>query len=102
MATALGLKMRNEKFQLAIMNGTEPSARAIAAFERDLTEHKVRVLFYNQQASDKIVQHLVDLAHAAKITVLGVTETMPPGRSFQQWMLGEVEATAKALAGPHS
>jgi len=36
MASALGLKMRNERFQMAIMNDTEPSARDIAAFERDL------------------------------------------------------------------
>ena len=32
MANALNLKMRNEKFQLAIMNDTEPSARDVAAF----------------------------------------------------------------------
>ncbi len=55
MAEALGLKMRNEKFQLAIMNDTEPSARDVAAFEQDLKEHKVRVMFYNKQASSKIV-----------------------------------------------
>ena len=60
MAAALGLQMRNEKFQLSIMNDTEPSASDVAAFERDLKEHKVRVMFYNKQASDKIVQHLVD------------------------------------------
>jgi zinc/manganese transport system substrate-binding protein len=102
MATALGLKMRNEKFQLAIMNGTEPSASDVAGFESDLKEHKVRVMFYNKQASDKIVQHLVDLAHAAKIPVVGVTETQPPGMSFQRWMMSEVSDTAKALAGPSS
>ncbi len=102
MASALGLKMRNEKFQLSIMNDTEPSAHDVAAFERDLKEHKVRVLFYNKQASDKIVLHLVDLAHASKIPVVGVTETTPPGMSFQDWMLSELNDTEKALAGPSS
>ena len=58
MAEALGLKMRNERFQLSIMNDTEPSARDVAAFENDLKEHKVRVMFYNKQASSKIVQRL--------------------------------------------
>ena len=43
MADALGLKMRNERFQLSIMNDTEPSARDVAAFEQDLKDHKVRV-----------------------------------------------------------
>ena len=36
MAAALKLKMRNERFQLAVMNDTEPSARDVAAFEQDL------------------------------------------------------------------
>ena len=102
MATALGLTMRNERFQLSIMNDTEPSASDVAAFERDLKEHKVRVMFYNKQALSKIVQHLVELAKAAKIPVVGVTETVPPDMTFQQWMLGEVTDTEKALAGPNS
>ncbi len=102
MAAALGLKMRNEKFQLSIMNDTEPSARDVAAFERDLKEHKVRVMFYNKQATDKIVQHLVEIARAAKVPVVGVTETVPPGMTFQHWMLSELSDTEKALAGPSS
>jgi zinc/manganese transport system substrate-binding protein len=102
MAGALGLKMRNEKFQLAVMNDTEPSARDVAAFEQDLKDHKVRVLFYNKQASSKIVQHLVELARAAKIPVVGVTETAPPDLSYQDWMLTQLNDTEKALAGPSS
>src|SRR5579872_630927 len=58
MADALGLKVRNERLQLAVMNDTEPSARDMAAFERDMASHKVRVMFYNKQASNKMVQHL--------------------------------------------
>jgi zinc/manganese transport system substrate-binding protein len=102
MANALGLKMRNERFQLSIMNDTEPSARDVAAFQDDLKGHRVRVMFYNKQASNKAVQTLVDLAHASKIPVVGVTETAPPNLSYQEWMLGELNDTAKALAGPPS
>ena len=102
MAAALGLKMRNEKFQLSIMNDTEPAARDVAAFENDLKQHKVRVLFYNKQASDKIVQHLVEIARANKVPVVGVTETVPPGMTFQDWMSSELGDTEKALAGPNS
>jgi zinc/manganese transport system substrate-binding protein len=102
MASALGLKMRNERFQTAIMNDTEPSARDLAAFERDLKERKVRVMFYNKQASDKVVQHLVDVARASKIPVVGVTETVPPGMTFQGWMMKELDDTEKALGGRSS
>ena len=102
MAAALKLTIRNERFQLSIMNDTEPSARDVAAFEQDLKTRRVRVLFYNKQASDKAVQRLVDLAHANKIPVVGVTETAPPGVSFQDWLMGELNDTEKALAGPSS
>jgi zinc/manganese transport system substrate-binding protein len=102
MASALGLKMRNERFQIAIMNDTEPRASDVAAFQRDLKEHKVKVMFYNKQATDKIVQQLVALARASNVPVVGVTETVPPGMTFQQWMLSELAATEKALAGPSS
>ena len=62
MAEALGLTMRNQRFQLAMMNDTEPSARDLAAFERDLQERKVRVLIYNSQVSEKLTERLRDIA----------------------------------------
>jgi zinc/manganese transport system substrate-binding protein len=99
MAAALGLSMRNASFQLAVMNNTEPSARDLAQFEDDLKKHKVRAMFYNTQASDRLVQRLVALARADGVAVVGVTETCPPGLSYQAWMLRELDATAKALAG---
>ncbi|HTQ83133.1 MAG TPA: zinc ABC transporter substrate-binding protein [Pseudolabrys sp.] len=102
MASALGLKMRNEKFQLSIMNDTEPSARDVAAFEQDLKGHKVKVMFFNKQASNKAVERLVSLARKSRIPVVGVTETTPPGLGYQDWMLGELYDTERALAGPSS
>jgi zinc/manganese transport system substrate-binding protein len=62
----------------------------------------VRVMFYNKQASDEIVRHLVDLARACNIPVVGVTETAPPDLSFQDWMLKQLDDTETALAGPSS
>jgi zinc/manganese transport system substrate-binding protein len=100
MASALGLKMRNERFQMAVMNDTEPSAREIAAFERDLKEHKVKVLLYNKQASTKLTQRMLDLARRSDVAVVGVTETEPAGMSYQDWMLTQLEDLQKALAKP--
>ncbi len=54
-------------------------------------------MFYNKQASNKAVQTLVDLAHAFKIPVVGVTETAPPGLSYQEWMLTQLNDTEMAL-----
>jgi zinc/manganese transport system substrate-binding protein len=102
MAEALGLTMRNQRFQLAMMNDTEPSARDVAAFEKDLTERKVKVLIYNSQVSEKLTERLRDIANKAKVPVVGVTETMPPNVSFQDWVLGELDALDKALNEPNS
>jgi zinc/manganese transport system substrate-binding protein len=102
MADALKLSMTNERFQLAIMNDTEPSARDVAAFERDLKDRKVRVLFYNKQAQTKLVQHLIELARASEIPVVGVSETALAGSSYQEWMLMQLDETQRALAGPSS
>src|SRR5471032_1396966 len=102
MAEALGLTMRNQNFQLAMMNDTEPSARDVAAFENDLKEHKVKVLLYNSQVSEKLTLRLLDIAKQAKVPVVGVTETQPANLSFQDWMLGELDALDKALSGPNS
>jgi zinc/manganese transport system substrate-binding protein len=102
MAAALKLKMHDAHFQLAVMNDTEPSAGDIATFERELKSRQVRVLFYNRQASDNLVTHLLDLARAANIPVVAVSETCPPGKSYQDWMASELDVTEKALAGPTS
>jgi zinc/manganese transport system substrate-binding protein len=102
MARALGLTMRNERFQLAMMNDTEPSARDIAAFENDLKDRKVKLLIYNSQVSEKLTERLRDLAKRAKVPVIGVTETMPANVKFQDWLLGELDTLDKALSGPNS
>jgi zinc/manganese transport system substrate-binding protein len=100
MAAALGLKVRNEHFQMAVMNDTEPSASEIATFERDLKERTVKVLLYNKQTSTKLTQRMLDLARESNVAVVGVTETEPKGLSYQDWMLAQLEELQRALAQP--
>jgi len=98
MAAALGLKMHNEKFQLAVMNDTEPSASDIVTFENDLKQHRVNVLFYNSQASNQSAKRVQKLAHQAKVPIVGVTETEPAGQPYQGWMLSELDSLEHALS----
>jgi zinc/manganese transport system substrate-binding protein len=42
------------------------------------------------------------IAGKAKVPVIAVTETMPANTSFQDWVLGELDAVDKALSGPNS
>lgn len=102
MATALGLTMRNERFQLAVMNDTEPSASDTAAFERDLKSHKVKLLVYNSQATDAAAERLLKIAKASHVPVIGVTETQPANTDYAGWMLGQLGALEHALGTPSS
>jgi zinc/manganese transport system substrate-binding protein len=102
MAAALHLTMRDQNFQRAIMNDTEPSAGDVAGLQRNLKTRQVRVMFYNKQAVTKVVQRLVDLARANNVPVVGVTETAPRGLSYQDWVQSELDATEKALGGSTS
>jgi zinc/manganese transport system substrate-binding protein len=97
MAEALGLEMRNGGFQLAVMNGTEPSAAAIAAFERTLRTKAVKVLLYNTQTSQTLAERMRSIAIEVGVPVVPITETEPAGRRYQEWMLSQLEALERAL-----
>jgi zinc/manganese transport system substrate-binding protein len=97
MADALGLKMRNGRFQIAVMNDTEPSATAIAAFEKDLRTRAVKVLLYNSQTSEALTERMRKLAEDSNVPVVGVTETEPQGQNYQGWMLSQLDALDQAL-----
>ncbi len=97
MAAALGLTMRNSAFQTAVMNGTEPAPAEVAAFENDLRQRRVRILFYNSQVTDDLTRGLLALARQSGIPVVGVTETEPAGLDYQAWMNAGLGAVEKAL-----
>jgi zinc/manganese transport system substrate-binding protein len=102
MSDALGLSMREPRFQLAEMNDTEPSASDIASFEKDLREKRVRVLIYNSQASEELTKRMLKLAQQSQVPTVSVTETQPAGMTYQQWMLTQLDALSAALEGKHS
>ena len=97
MFAALGMEVRNQSFQRAVMNDSEPSASDIAASENDLRTHAVKLLVYNSQASDPLAVRMERLARASHIPVVGVTETEPPGKTYQSWMMSVLDAVDEAL-----
>jgi zinc/manganese transport system substrate-binding protein len=94
---ALGMDVRDEKFQIAVMNDTEPSASDVAAIEKDIRTRTVKLLVYNSQATDEIAKRMEKLARAAHLPVVGATETEPPGKDYQHWILDELAAVDRAL-----
>ena len=86
-------------FQADIMNGTDPSAQDVAVERSLFTQHKVKVLLYNQQVTDSLTESFISLARANGIPVVGVYETMPePGYHYQSWMLAEIRDLQRAVA----
>lgn len=94
---AIGLNMRNTRFQLSVMNDTEPAASDIAAFELDLRGKRVGALIYNAQAVTKLTQRMLELARASHVASVSVTETEPAGTTYQQWMTKQIDALSQAL-----
>jgi zinc/manganese transport system substrate-binding protein len=94
---AIGMQIHDRRFQLAVMNDTEPRASDVVTFEKDLESHRVRMLIYNSQASDPTADRMVRLARTSHIPVVAVTETEPPGKNYQEWLSNELDAVDQAL-----
>jgi zinc/manganese transport system substrate-binding protein len=98
MFDAIGMQVRNQGFQLAVMNNTEPSASDVAVFENDLKTHQVKLLIYNSQASDPIAARMHKIARESGVPMVGAAETEPPGKDYQSWMMSELDAIDRALS----
>jgi zinc/manganese transport system substrate-binding protein len=81
-----------------VMNGTEPGAATIAAFERDLRSRAVAVLLYNPQTSQALAERMRAIADESGVAVVLVTETEPEGLDYPAWMLAQLDALERALA----
>ena len=87
-------------FQRDVMNGVDPSPQDVSLQNSLFSGHKVRVFLYNQQVTDTLTQSFLGLARKYGIPVVGLYETMPtPGYTYQSWMLAEIQALQKAVAG---
>jgi zinc/manganese transport system substrate-binding protein len=99
LVAAAGLReLAPPAFTRAIEDGTEPTPGAFAAMLEVVRDRRVRVLLYNRQAVSPITARVRSAARIAGIPVIGVTETLPPGKTFQSWQLGQVHELAAALA----
>jgi zinc/manganese transport system substrate-binding protein len=95
---AAGLEnLAPDAFTRAIEDGSEPPPQAVAQMTGLATGKKIDVLLYNSQAVSPITQRIREAATKAGIPVIGVTETLPPGLTFQQWQVGQAKQLYAAL-----
>lgn len=91
----LGYRKNNNHFSKSVEDGTDPSPKDIKAMQDDIKSKKISFFVQNTQATDKTVDSLVSLAKENDVPVLKVTETMPKGQNYKQWMLSQYNQLKK-------
>jgi zinc/manganese transport system substrate-binding protein len=99
LAAAGALNLTPLRFQADIMNGVDPAPQAVTLENSLFSQHRVMVFLYNRQVTSSLTVSFLAAAKKYGIPVVGVYETMPTGYSYQSWMLAEVTALQKAVAG---
>lgn len=85
-------------FGKAVATGNDPAVSDVAIADGQITGKKIKVLIYNSQTVTPVTTNMLNAARARGIPVVPVTETMPAGKHYQSWMLGELNALEKGLA----
>jgi len=97
-ALPMGLKVLTPfEFQKAIAEGNDPPADTVVETENQIKQGKVKILIYNEQTISPITTKAQADAKAANVPIVGVTETMPPGETYQTWMLRQLDELRSAL-----
>jgi len=97
-ALPMGLRVLTPfEFQKAIAEGNDPPADTVVETENQIKQKKVKILIYNEQTVSPITTKAQADAKAASVPVVGVTETMPPGETYQTWMLRQLDELRSAL-----
>jgi zinc/manganese transport system substrate-binding protein len=85
-------------FSKAVEDGNDVSPAVLQQTEELFTAHAVKALIYNAQTTDAQTELLKKAARDNNVAVVPVTETLPRGKSYVQWMTGNLEAISKALS----
>ncbi|HUI72977.1 MAG TPA: zinc ABC transporter substrate-binding protein [Spirochaetia bacterium] len=102
-AIPLGLNVLTPfEFQKAIAEGNDPPADTVVETENQIRQRKVKILVYNEQTVSPITTKAQSDAKAADIPIVGVTETMPGGETYQTWMQRQLDELQGALVSAGS
>lgn len=86
-----------EGLSSAVEAGQEIPALVIKRAEDSLKQGKVQLFAFNSQTADAQTKKLYESAKKAGVPTVDVTETIPEGKTFVEWMKDNVAAIAKAV-----
>jgi zinc/manganese transport system substrate-binding protein len=84
-------------FSAAIEEGNDVSAPVLQQTLNLYRDRKVRALFYNVQTGGPMTDEVKAAAKDAGIAVVPVTETLPTGKDYLDWMADNITALAAAV-----
>jgi zinc/manganese transport system substrate-binding protein len=84
-------------FQKAVAESNDPPADTVVTVNTQISQRRIKVLIYNAQTITPLTTRLQDAARTEGIPIVPVTETMPTGRDYQQWMLDQLAVLEQAL-----
>ena len=85
------------EFSSAIENETDVPPAVLADTLQLFSTHAVNALVYNSQTTGPQTEAVQAAAKAAKIPVVAVTETLPSGIDYVQWMQRTITALREAV-----
>ncbi|HEU4966169.1 MAG TPA: zinc ABC transporter substrate-binding protein [Candidatus Saccharimonadales bacterium] len=88
-----------EGFAKSIADGNDPNPADTQAMDARITHGDIKVLLCNTQASSPVTEAVKSLARQHGIPVVGITETMPAGESYQTWQQNQLQQLLQALGG---
>lgn len=86
------------EFQKAIAEGNDPPANTVVETNNQIAKKDVKILIYNVQTMTPITTNLQNQAKNLNIPIVPVSETMPPGKTYQTWMMDQLNTLQQALA----
>jgi zinc/manganese transport system substrate-binding protein len=98
MLDAIGLKnVTPEKFSEAIENDTDVAPTVLKQTLDLYSSGQVKLLAYNEQTTGPQTQDVLDAAKQNDVAVVPVTETLPAGKNYIEWMTSNLQAIGSAL-----
>jgi zinc/manganese transport system substrate-binding protein len=96
--TASGLTDKTPAaFSEAIEGGRDVAPDVLQKTLRLFSDHRVKLLVYNEQTGGPETDQVIAAAKTAGIPVVPVAETLPDGKDYLSWMSGNLAAVKAAL-----
>ncbi len=85
------------EFMKANAEGTDPPANTVTSINNSINNKQAKILIYNVQTVTPITTNVQNEAQKLNIPIVPVSETMPPGKTYQTWMGDQLNVLAAAL-----